>query len=74
MARRRRVTQDTRCPRGKCERCHDIGRESKRTCVAIPGPKNKAKHKFHVCDTCGRDIIRQWDYILWRIIDGGASV
>jgi len=76
MARRKKgvTPQEPDCPRGKCERCYDTGHLTDRTGVAIPGPKSKkSTRRYQVCDTCGADLVRQWRYIVLRILPGGVT-
>ena len=73
MASRRVTPEEHRCPKGKCERCFGVGKDNDRVAVAIPGPKSKSKHKYRVCARCGQDLVRQWRYILLRIVPGGVD-
>lgn len=70
---RRSMIDRPRCPKGKCERCNDVGRDAGQTCVSIPGSASKAKRRYRTCDSCASDLVRQWGYVVLRVIDGGAS-
>jgi hypothetical protein len=68
----RRVIDRPRCPKGRCERCNDVGRDAPQTCVSIPGAASKAKRRYRTCEACAHELVRQWGYVIITVITGGV--